>query len=524
MLSGYGLDTDGARPAPPDRQSGTVMNRARRPLWHLAALLAAIVTLSGCATTIVGAPVRAAGHATPGTPPAGTDGSLPAIPPDPGVPDSAVGLKPGAPAADLTVTGATGSAEDTLAEDTLADLDAFYSGLFEKDFGKTFVPPGHYLSYDSRDKSAAVCQHPLYQSVNASYVSPPCDTVVWDRGVLLPNMGSQIGVLAVPTVLAHEMGHRVQYLLGFDDGKNSVLVGEQQADCYAGAYWRWVGDGNSKYFNFNQTKGMTQALTTMLSIRDQAGTDPHEADGTGQGAHGDAFDRVYAFTLGYADGAKQCNRIDQKQVDARVSESPFSQIPDPRTAGNLPITDATLGDVAATVNEYFAKAAPGYAAPTLASSAKGSAPCSGYTATGPVAYCPPSNTVSYDLAELQRIGTPTAGFDSYNGDLSAIILVVSRYALAAQAAGKAAVTGTDAGLRALCYAGTWAAWMRHPQGPKKLALSPSDLDKAVYEMISSAAAAGDANGASTATIFDRVQAFNIGVTHPIGTCADYYAG
>jgi predicted metalloprotease len=511
------------------------MKRAQR-LRNGVVLATAILTLTGCATAVAGAPLRAdapaggsssAGSGTSGSgaSDSGSGSTLPTLPPDSGVPDSAVGLKPDAPTPDLTVSGDAHTDADTLAEDSLADVEAFYQATFEKAFGTTFVPPGHYLSYDSNASSAAVCNHSLSGSVNASYVTPPCDTVIWDRRVLLPNMMKNIGVLAVPTTLAHEMGHRVQTILGFDDAKNSVLVAEQQADCYAGAYWRWVNDGNSKYFNFNQTAGMTQVLTTMMTIRDPLGTNPAEADGTGQGAHGDAFDRIYAFTLGFANGEATCNGIDQASVDARVSESPFSHIPNPKTADNLPITDDTLGDVTATVNSYFAGATPGYQPPTLVSSTKGAVPaCDGKAAVSPVAYCPSTNTVSYDLTELQRIGTPTAGFSSFNGDFSAIILLVSRYALAAQAAGGASTTGVPAGLRAVCFAGSWASWMRQPQGAKKLSLSPADLDKATYELINSPAAAGDASGTSNATIFDRVQAFNIGVTHSIDTCTHQYAG
>jgi predicted metalloprotease len=492
------------------------------------ALAATVVMLTGCATAVAGVPLRAdaPGTVAPGPTKPGPGGStLPTLPADSGVPDSAVGLKPDAPAAGLTVEGDQHTEADTLAEDSRADVQGVYHSTFDKTFDTAFVPPGHYLSYDSQDPAASVCNHSLDGSVNASYVTPPCDTVIWDRGVLLPNMIKNIGVLSVPTTLAHEMGHRVQTILGFDDQANSVLVAEQQADCYAGAYWRWVNDGNSHYFNFNQTAGMRQVLSTMMTIRDPIGTNPSEADGTGQGAHGDAFDRIFAFTLGFANGAATCNGIDQAGVDARVSGAPFAHIPNPKTADNLPITDGTLADVTATVNDYFATAAPGYRPPTLVSSTAGAPPaCDGAAAVSPVGYCPSSNAVSYDLSELQHIGTPTAGFSSFNGDFSAIILLVSRYALAAQAAGGASATGGTAGLRAVCFAGTWASWMRQPRGAKKLSLSPADLDKATYELINSPDAAGDASGTSTATIFDRVQAFNIGVTQSIDTCTRQYAG
>jgi predicted metalloprotease len=510
------------------------MKSVQRVRLGIAALALAAVTVTGCASTIAGTPVlpAAVGSTAPpssgGTPTSGgvptTGGTVAPVGPS-GIPDSEVGLKPGVPTAELSVSGDQDTQSDQLAKDTLVDVIDFYTQTFPQAFGEKFVPPQHFYSYDSQDKNATICKHSLYQSQNAAYASPPCDTVVWDRGVLLPHLIDSIGILSVPTVFAHEMGHRVQTQLKFDDSKNSVLVGEQQADCYAGAYWRWVSEGNSTYFNFNESEGMRQALNTMLAVRDPAGGDPSADDGTGQGAHGDAFDRTYAFSLGYANGVKDCSTIDQASVDARVSESPFHQIPDPKNAGSLPITDQVLSDVADTVNEYFGKTSAQYRPPTLTGYSGGSPPaCDGFTASTPVSYCPPTNTVTYDLPELQRIGTPTAGFDSYNGDFSAIVLLVSRYALAAQAAGKAPVTGDQAGLRALCYAGTWASWMRHPQGPKKLALSPADLDKAVYELINSPLPASDANGAGSTAIFDRVQAFGIGVTHPIDTCFDFFSG
>ncbi len=184
-----------------------------------------------------------------------------------------------------------------------------------------------------------------------------------------------------------------------------------------------------------------------------------------------------------------------------------------------------MTSIAAVVNQYFTQTAPGYKAPKLTTFTGKTPPaCKGHTGTYPVDYCPATNTVSYNLAELQRIGTPTAGWESVNGDFSAIILMVSRYALAAQAAGHSPVTGTNAGLRALCYAGTWATWMRNPQGADDLQLSPNDLDKAIYEIVSSPLAASDSNGASGATLIDRVTAFGTGVTEPITTCFENYPG
>jgi hypothetical protein len=77
-------------------------------------------------------------------------------------------------------------------------------------------------------------------------------------------------------------------------------------------------------------------------------------------------------------------------------------------------------------------------------------------------------------------------------------------------------------LRSLCYAGTWATWMRTPQGAKKLTLSPNDLDKAVYQAINAPLTAGDVNGATSVPTIQRVEALDVGVTQPITKCFDYY--
>jgi predicted metalloprotease len=210
------------------------------------------------------------------------------------------------------------------------------------------------------------------------------------------------------------------------------------------------------------------------------------------------------------------------EIDARASQFPFNGLP--KDFGNVAISDGFLKDVTDTVNSYFSQTTQGYQAPTL-TAYTGDAPpaCQGSTVTTPVDYCPASNTISYNLAELQRIGTPTNGWDSTSGDFSAVIMLVSRYALAAAKAGGSSITGDDAGMRALCYAGTWATWMRTPQGAKHLTLSPNDLDKAVAEVIASPLPASDVNGSTAAPIIDRVQALDVGVTQPITKCFEYYS-
>ena len=520
-------------------------NRASVRLVAVTAV-AALAALAGCTVTVAGSAERrttaststpsteptaptiggGSGSPTPSTgdpgtrtpDPASTSGQVfPTLSTPPaGVPDSEVGIKADAPPPDLTITGVTRSEADTIAADTLADLFDYYGSIFEKDFGTAYVPPRHLVSYDSTEPGGKVCGESTYQFVNAFY-SHSCDTIAWDRGVLLPEMIKDIGDLAPAVVLSHEIGHDVQYELGVPDSTRTIVL-EQQADCYAGAYWRWVADGNSKYFNFNQTEGMRQLLLALFQ-----GHDPVGSSGQGEQDHGNGFDRTYAATLGYTSGAVRCSKIDAAEIDQRGQEFPFNGIP--QQYGNVDITTDVLSGIIGTVNDYFKQTAPGYVAPRLATFDGRTPPaCAGYDSSFPVTYCPTTNTVSYNLAELQRIGTPTAGWQSVNGDFSAIVLLVSRYALAAQAAGHSKITGNAAGLRALCYAGTWATWMRNPQGTQSFQLSPNDLDKAIYEIVSSPLAGADANGATSASLIERVQAFDIGVTHQIPECFDFYTG
>jgi predicted metalloprotease len=241
-----------------------------------------------------------------------------------------------------------------------------------------------------------------------------------------------------------------------------------------------------------------------------------------EGAHGSGFDRSYAFTLGYSNGAVRCSKITSAEVQARITETGFTD--QPHDYGNVEITTDFINELAAVVDEYFTTTVKGYRAPTLTAFDGNVGPgCAGAPTQFPVGYCPSSNTVSYNLAELRRIGTPTAGFQSTNGDFSAILILVSRYGLAAQVTSGGTAVGTRAGLKGLCFAGSWASWMRKPQGAQDLRLSPNDLNKAVYEVLASPLPASDVAGNSSLAVIDQVQALYIGVVFGAKQCSDFYS-
>lgn len=473
--------------------------RVRR--WRLLAGVAVIAVLTAaCTQSVSGQPVRVA---------AGDGDQSQSV-----QHQGESGLKPNAPTSPLTAPGAVaGNKYDALALDTIDDLNTYYSQIFPQDFGKAFTPAKKLLSFDSKTSTSTACGEKLGRLENAQYI-PDCDEIIWDRGQLMPMMEQQVGALSAPTILAHETGHLVQARLGV--AHTSVLLLEQQADCYAGAYWRWVADGHSKYFNFSTGDGLRQVFAAMMWVGDPVGLMPDNAQ-----AHGTAFDRVFAASLGFANGPQRCNSINQVEVNQRIEETGFSTLP--MHFGNEQVTADLITMVAATLDEYFGQTVPSYAKPKLeAYTASAPPPCQGSTPAAPVDYCPATKTVQYNLGQLQKIGTPQASWQSSSGDFSAIMLLASRYALAAQATGGGSLTGNQAGLRGLCYAGTWASWMKKPHGAKGLHLSPNDLNKAVYEVVTNPQTAGDVNSATSTSVLDQVQALNIGVVYDIRRCFDFY--
>ncbi|MDQ6656987.1 MAG: neutral zinc metallopeptidase [Actinomycetota bacterium] len=476
------------------------MTRRFRRRQVVAAMTVILLLTAGCTQSVSGRAVRVAA----------ADGNQSQTPP----PEPKSGLKDNAPISPLTAPGAVkGNKYDALALDTIDDLDTFYTQVFQQDFGSTFTPAKQLMSFDSNTSTSSTCGEKLHGLQNAQYL-PECDEIIWDRGDLMPTMEKQVGELSAPTILAHETGHLVQARLGV--ARTSVLLLEQQADCYAGAYWRWVADGHSKYFDFSQGDGLRQVFASMMWVGDPVGLMPDNEQ-----AHGTSFDRVFAASLGFANGPRRCNAITQAEVDQRIEETGFSTLP--MHFGNVAVTTDLMTQVAATLDDYFGRTVPNYRKPTLAAYASDEPPpCQGSRPAAPVDYCPATNAVQYNLAQLQKIGTPNASWQSNSGDFSAIMLLASRYALAAQATGGGSLTGNQAGLRGLCYAGTWASWMKTPRGARHLQLSPNDLNKAVYEVVTSPQAAGDVNSATSTTVLDQVQALNIGVVYDIRRCFDFY--
>src|SRR5699024_7006130 len=121
---------------------------------------------------------------------------------------------------------------------------------------------------------------------------------------------------------------------------------EQQADCFAGSYFRWMAEGNSEYFRISTSQGLNQVLASLFFVRDAPGKSARAP-----GAHGTAFDRTYAFQLGFRDGAERCAAMRLSKVTERSTERPFH--PENVEEGYTRLTGESIGYLQASLDEAF---------------------------------------------------------------------------------------------------------------------------------------------------------------------------
>jgi predicted metalloprotease len=430
------------------------------------------------------------------------------------------GLKRNAPRPDVTARNATDSQEDQIAIAAIADVTDFWSAQFPAHFGQKFRPVRSLLSYDPDGKDIEVCGSSTSEAAMNAFYCPPEDLVAWDRGMLLPQLRERFGPMAIVTVLGHEFGHAIQYRLGEKAGVSEdtpTIVKEQQADCFTGAYFRWMAEGRSKYFTVSTSEGLNQVMASMFFIRDEPGQSSME-----RGAHGTAFDRTYAFQLGFEKGAVRCADIDQNKIDERITERPFD--PDDTGQGDIRIDEQVIALLQRSVDTAFADAK----GPSPRIEISGGS-CPNGPATPPASYCPGSNTVSIDLAALAEFGQPIdreaefKGKESAGGlgDFAALAEVVSRYVQGVQRHAGAPLRNAQAGLRTACLVGAWAS-ATNGDG-NALRLSPGDLDEAIAELLQPhSLIAADVTGYRVPNGFARVEALRQGFLNGTPECVREY--
>jgi predicted metalloprotease len=303
--------------------------------------------------------------------------------------------------------------------------------------------------------------------------------------------------LSIVTVLAHEIGHSVQFQLKDVTNDTPTIIAEQQADCYAGAFFRSVAEGQSARFQVSTGAGLNQVLQTLFFVRDKPGSAVENPN-----AHGTAFDRVTAFQEGFGDGAPRCRKIDQAEIDQRIVQQSETQAGAEDVNGSdLAFDNDALKDLESTLRAKFGKN-------VKAVFTVGAAGCPSVKATNLASYCPDTEAVLFDTNVVNAIGKPLdkGGF----GDFAAFSELASRFTLSVQKAAGLKLTGEGAAQRTACLTGTWAASIKAGK-QQALRLSPGDLDEAINEMLAPDGIIGaDLDSRTVPSGFARVTAFRTG--------------
>nr|WP_194946131.1 neutral zinc metallopeptidase [Mycolicibacterium malmesburyense]CRL76923.1 LpqM protein [Mycolicibacterium malmesburyense] len=173
------------------------------------------------------------------------------------VADGPSGLRDGAPGPSRKVANTDGGPIDLLAVQSVSDVEDYWKGTFAQALAGEFTPVRKLLSWDAnrRDRSTSFCGEGTAGLVNTAFC-PPDGSIGWDRGVPLPSLKKSYGEMGLAMVLAHEYGHSVQYQAELNHPSTPTLVAEQQADCFAGAYMRWVAEGNARRFRLSTGNGL----------------------------------------------------------------------------------------------------------------------------------------------------------------------------------------------------------------------------------------------------------------------------
>ncbi|WP_099024518.1 neutral zinc metallopeptidase [Mycolicibacterium palauense] len=429
--------------------------------------------------------------------------------------DGPSGLRPDAPHEFRAVEGTNDGTVDTVAGQSVTDIEEFWEQSFSETFPGAFTPVTSVVSWDANDYDGQFCDEDTYGLVNAAFC-PLDNTIGWDRGELMPSLRRANGDMAITMVLAHEYGHSVARQAKLTRRTTPTLVSEQQSDCFAGVYLRWVAEGDSPRFSLSTADGLNNLLAGMISFRDplpfsdEAGIDDDE--------HGSAFERISAFQFGFTDGAAACAAIDAKEVKQRRGDLPVELQTD--QSGEWPVDEESVNAIVEAMTILFDPAEP----PALTLDAPADRRCPDARPSPPVSYCPATNTIAVDLPALQEMGTPSGDADAdatLSGDNTAYSALMSRYMLALQNQRGAQLDDASAALRTACLTGVATTKLAHevstPDG-NTVALTAGDLDEAVAGLLTNGLAASDVNGETVPSGFARIDAFRVGVLGDTDRC------
>jgi predicted metalloprotease len=397
----------------------------------------------------------------------------------------------------------------------VADLQDYWTDELPALYGVDYrrIPASKIIAYTSTSKIPRCGPGPVrYKDVaqNAFYCNAG-KFVAYDDENLFPQLDREFGDFTIALTLAHEWGHAVQDQAGLT---GPTIALEQQADCFAGAWVRNVGEGASTRLSLEEGN-LDTGLAGFLTFRDPPGSDP-----TADGAHGSAFDRVSAFQEGFDSGPERC--ADFESNPPELTDIPFTDPGDLERGGNLPYRDVipvTADDLDAYWSgllsdyqsvEHISAFDPNQALPV----------CDGQKlprsqAVNGIAYCGETRTIAYDRRLLPDVY-------QRSGDFGVAVVIAAEWAVAMQQDQDVTGDPKDLELQQSCFTGSWAGDVvrggHNPDG-EGLTLSAGDLDEAIQSFLIFRDT--DKISAGTgATAFENVDAFRTGFFQGEQSCVD----
>jgi predicted metalloprotease len=425
------------------------------------------------------------------------------------------GPRENAPMPTGTVSNTDGGAADKLALLAINDVEQFWQQTYNNFLKGTFTPIQQLISYDSNDPSSlSICGRDTYHLANTFYCRHD-KVMAWDRGVLVPTAQRFFGDMSVSALIAHEYGHAIQHMAGLINGETPTIVAEQQADCFAGVYLRWVAEGHSPRFTVSTGDGLDHLLAGLITIREPVLT-PEDTEPMEQG-HGTAAERVSAFGKGFIRDAAACAAIDMDEIKNRRGDLPTSLQANPTgepEAGEVAINKDTISTLMETLEKIFSpKQAPALSVDR--------ANCPDAQANPPASYCPGTNTVVVDLPALQKMGAPAndsnyvllQGNVRLQGADTALSVVMSRYVLDLERERGLPLDTPTAAVLTACLTGVAHRKMAEPvklASGNSLVMTAGDIDEAAAGLLTNGLVASDVNGATVPAGFTRMTAFAFG--------------
>ncbi len=196
------------------------------------------------------------------------------------------------------------------------EIDRFWSEAFAE-AGVPYRPPTDIVALDQRLTTGCGEASPFI----SQFFYCPADETIYLVPEALEAVTGEHGDYGAVTILAHEWGHHVQWLLGVPPDASNAL--ELQADCLAGA---WTS--RARELGLLDPGDVTEAAMLSAEYGDDYGA-PQDVPN----AHGIDDDRISAFMRGYDDGLGDC---DLPFVAGGQQEPPSGAVPRPSPASALP--------------------------------------------------------------------------------------------------------------------------------------------------------------------------------------------